>query len=134
LTGSDLTILISDYHVDNVLAAKNTITLLKFLGISPDKMAALLVDAEGKHPELTAVNLKTYVEANLGITLMEIISYDAKIYQTFYLESQPVIQSNINEKFGQDIRRIARYIISFNYRKTEIKRPQSEVPAPEMRN
>lgn len=134
LTGSDLAVIMSDYHLDNILGVKNTVTLLRFLGIKPEKLAALLVDAEGKHPELTAVNLKPYIEANLGINLMEVISYDARMYQTFYMDSQPIIQSNMNEKLNQDIRRIARYIMSFNYTKKESKRPQSDIPTAEMRN
>src|SRR4030042_2067931 len=48
IKASDLLVILSDYHIDNLLAAKNTVTLLKFLGVSPEKMGVVLVDPEGK--------------------------------------------------------------------------------------
>jgi DNA-binding response OmpR family regulator len=134
LTGSDLAIIISDYRVDNILGTKNTITLLRFLGLTPEKMATMLVDPEGKHPNLTVANLKPYIEANLGITLAEVISFDAKMYQLSYLDSQTIIQSNQNQKLAQDIRQISRYIITYNYTKEEMKPLISEIPTLERRN
>ena len=134
LTGSDLTIIMSDYRLNYILAAKNTVTLLGFLGIMPEKMAAVLVDPEGKYPNLTTTNLKPYIEANLGITLAEVISFDAKIYQLFYLDSQPIIQTNPNQKLTQDIRQIARYIVTFNYASQEPKPFRREMPTLEIKN
>jgi DNA-binding response OmpR family regulator len=134
LTGSDLTIIMSDYRIDNILGTKNAITLLRFLGIVPEKMATVLVDPEGRYPNLTTTNLKPYIEANLGITLAEVISFDAKMYQLVYMDSQPIIQSNPNQKLTQDIRQIARYILTFNYTKQETKRLKSEIPTLENKN
>jgi DNA-binding response OmpR family regulator len=134
LTGSDLTIIMSDYRLDNLLASKNTVTLLRFLGIISEKIATVLVDPEGRHPNLTAANLKPYIEANLGITLVEVISFDAKMYQLFYLDSQPIIQSNPNQKLAQDIKQIARYIVTFNYTKQEPKNLRKVIPTMEIIN
>jgi MinD-like ATPase involved in chromosome partitioning or flagellar assembly len=134
LTSSDLTIIMSDYRVNNILAAKNTVTLLGFLGITPEKMAAVLVDQEGKHPNLTTTNLKPYIEANLGITLAEVISFDAKTYQLFYLDSQPIVQTNPNQKLAQDIRQIARYIVTYNYASPEQKHFRREISTMEIKN
>lgn len=134
LAGSDLTIIMSDYRLNNILGAKNVVTLLGFLGIMPEKMAAVLVDQEGSHPNLTASNLKPYIEANLGITLAEVISFDAKTYQLFYLDSQPIIQTNPNQKLTQDIRQIARYIVTFNYASQEPKHFRREMPTLEIKN
>jgi CheY-like chemotaxis protein/MinD-like ATPase involved in chromosome partitioning or flagellar assembly len=134
LTGSDLVILMNDYRVENIVGTKNTITLLSFLGIKPEKIATLLVDPEGKQPNLTVANLKPYIEANLGITLAEVISYDAKIYHSSYMDNQTIIQSNQNPKLAQDIRQIARYIITYNYTKEDLKPLVSEIPTLERRN
>jgi MinD-like ATPase involved in chromosome partitioning or flagellar assembly len=124
----------SDYRLDNLLASKNTVTLLRFLGIISEKIATVLVDPEGRHPNLTAANLKPYIEANLGITLVEVISFDAKMYQLFYLDSQPIIQSNPNQKLAQDIKQIARYIVTFNYTKQEPKNLRKVIPTMEIKN
>jgi DNA-binding response OmpR family regulator len=121
LMSSDLIMILSDYHIDNLLAVKNTVTQLQFLGIAPAKIALVLVDPEGKTKNLTAANMKPYIEANLGITLVEVVSFDARMYQLFYLDSQPVIQSNPNQKLAQDLKQIARYIATYSYTKKESK-------------
>lgn len=133
LTGSDLTIILSDYRIDNLLKTKNAVTLLQFLGITLEKIAVVLVDPEGKNQNLTAGNMKPYVEANLGITLVEVLSFDAKMYQLFYLDSQPITQSNPNQKLSQDLKHIARYITTFNYIKQEPKHLKKEIPTVEIK-
>jgi hypothetical protein len=75
----------------------------------------VLVDPEGNLPGLSLGNIKPYIEANLGITLAEVISFDAKISQLFYLDSQPLIQTQPNQRFSQDIKQIARFIINRKY-------------------
>ena len=45
------------------------------------------------------------------------VSFDAKIYQLSYLENQPIIKSGLNNQFGQNIRQIARYLISHDVMK-----------------
>ena len=134
LTDCDLTIIMSDYRIDNILATKNTITLLRFLGVTPEKIATVMVDPEGRYPNLTANNLKPYIEANLGITLAEVISFDAKMYQLYYMDNQPIIQSSPNQKIAQDIRQIARYIMTFNYDKDAPKQIKTGTPTLESKN
>jgi DNA-binding response OmpR family regulator len=135
LAGCDLTLIMSDYRIENIMATKSTITLLRFLGVAAEKIATVLVDPEGRYPNLTAANLKPYIEANLGITLAEVISFDAKLHQLYYMDSQPIIQSTPNQKIAQDIRQIARYIMTFTYDKEELKLSvKPEVPTLERRN
>ena len=133
LMSSDLIMILSDYRVDNILTVKNTVTLLQFLGIALGKMAVVLVDPEGKTKNLTTANMKPYIEANLGITLVEVVSFDARMYQLFYLDSQPVIQSNPNQKLAQDLKQIARYIATYSYTKQEPKPTKKVNPPMEMR-
>jgi DNA-binding response OmpR family regulator len=134
ISGADLTIIVSDYRIENIQGIKNTITLLRFLGITSEKIAAVLVDPEGRYPNLTANNLKPYIEANLGVTLAEVISFDAKLHQSYYLDSQPLIQSTPNQKIAQDIRQIARYIMTFGYEKEEPKKIVTDIPTLESKN
>jgi CheY-like chemotaxis protein/MinD-like ATPase involved in chromosome partitioning or flagellar assembly len=112
---SDLKIIMGDYRLSGLTEIKNTVTLFKFLGMKPEEMAAVLVDPEGEFSGLTLNSLKPYMEANLGITLAEVISFDAKMSQLFYLDSQPLVMTNPNHKFSQEIVQIARFITEFNY-------------------
>jgi CheY-like chemotaxis protein/MinD-like ATPase involved in chromosome partitioning or flagellar assembly len=118
---SDLVMILSDYRIDNLLKTRNVVTLLNFLGITTEKMAVVLADPEGKNQSLTTANMKPFVENALGIMLVEVVSFDAKMYQLFYLDSQPVIQSNPNQKLAQDLKRIARYVATYNYTGQEPK-------------
>ncbi len=133
LMNSDLIMILSDYRIDSLVAVKDTVTLLHFLGIATGKMAVVLVDPEGKNKNLTTANMKPYIEASLGITLVEVVSFDAKMYQLFYLDSQPVIQSNTNQKLAQDLTQIARYIATYSYIKQEPKQSRNISLPMEMR-
>ncbi|OGO00561.1 MAG: hypothetical protein A2Y90_03250 [Chloroflexi bacterium RBG_13_52_12] len=117
LKHSDLSVIVSDYRLAKIAEIQNTVTLFRFLGIKPEEIAAVLVDPEGEFPGLSLSSVKPYMEATLGITLAEVISFDAKMSQLFYLDSQPVVQSNPNHKFSQEMMQIARFISAFDYAK-----------------
>ncbi len=112
---SDLKVIVGDYRLSGLTEIKNTVNIFRFLGMKPEEIAAVLVDPEGEFSGLTLSSLKPYMEANLGITLAEVISFDAKMSQLFYLDSQPVVISNPNHKFSQQIVQIAKYIAGFDY-------------------
>lgn len=119
LKNSTLTIIVSDYRLTNLPEIQNIVTLFRFLGLKLEDISAVLVDPEGEFPGLSLGNVKPYIEANLGITLAEVISYDTRMCQAFFLDSQPFIQSNPNHKFSQDITQLAKYIIAFNFARME---------------
>jgi len=119
LKSSSLTVIMSDYRLTNITEIQNTVTLFRFLGMKLEEIAAVLVDPEGEFPGLSLGNVKPYIEANLGITLAEVLSFDAKMCQLFYLDSQPIIQAYPNQKFSQDIKQIAKFIIANKYVKAE---------------
>lgn len=112
---SDLKVIVSDYRLAGLTETKNTVTLFRYLGMKPEEMSAVLVDPEGEFSGLTLSSLKPYMEANLGITLAEVISFDAKMSQLFYLDSQPIVLSNPNHKFSQEIVEIAKFVAGFDY-------------------
>jgi CheY-like chemotaxis protein/MinD-like ATPase involved in chromosome partitioning or flagellar assembly len=134
LKSSGLTIILSDYRLPNISEIQNIIKLFRFLGMKPEEIAAVLVDPAGEFPGLSLSNVKPYIEANLGITLAEVISYDAKMCQMFFLDSQPFVQSNPNQKFSQDIKHIAKYIIAFGYNQIEAPPERKAIPSLEKKH
>jgi hypothetical protein len=131
LKSSCLTVIMSDYRLTNIPEIQNTVTLFRFLGMKLEQIAAVLVDPEGEFPGLSLGNIKPYIEANLGITLAEVISFDAKMCQLFYLDSRPVIQANPSQKFSQDIKQIAKFIIANNYVRAELPSAARVIPSVE---
>jgi hypothetical protein len=96
--------------------------------VKPVKTAAVLIDTEGTFPVASLSSIKPYFEANLGIDLAGVISFDAKVYQLSYLESQPIIRSGQNTQFTQNIRQIARYILSHNSKTIDPHKPVAMTP------
>jgi DNA-binding response OmpR family regulator len=126
---SDLKVVVSDYRLAGVMEIQQTISLFRYLGIRTEETAAVLVDPEGEVPGLTLNGIKPYIEANLGISLAEVLSFDAKMSQLFYLDSQPVVLSNPNHKFSQGIIQIARYLADFNFDKKNLQTAVDTLPA-----
>lgn len=129
LTNCDLVVVLSDYKISDIAKTKNTVTLLLFLGITPEKIAMLLVDMEGKFPSVSLGNVKPYMEVNLGITLAGAISYDAKMHQLSYLDNPPIIQANPDCKLAQDIKQIAQYITAYSYTKQQPRQSKRKLPS-----
>jgi DNA-binding response OmpR family regulator/cellulose biosynthesis protein BcsQ len=120
LATCELVIIASGYQLKDISEIFNFIRLLDFSGVTTDKIAAILIDPAGTFPGTALSSIKPYFEANLGITLAGVISFDAKVYQLSYLESQPIIKSGQSGQFAQNIRQIARYILGHH---TNIKDP-----------
>jgi DNA-binding response OmpR family regulator/cellulose biosynthesis protein BcsQ len=128
LATCELTVIVSGYKLKDISEIHNIVRLLSFSGVTPVKIAAILIDTEGTFPAASLSSIKPYFEANLGIDLAGVISFDAKVYQLSYLESQPIIKSGQNSQFAQSIRQIARYILSHNINKKDLLKPIARVP------
>ena len=131
LAACELAIIASGYKPNEISDIHNIVRLLGFSGVSAARVAAILVDANGAFPAAALASIKPYFEANLGIDLAGVISFDAKIYQLSYLESEPIIRSGQNGQFAQNIRQIARYILSHNGDKAGPVKPAAGVSHPE---
>ena len=129
LKNSNLTVIMGDYRLTSIPEIQNIVTLFRFLGMKPEEIVAVLIDPEGEFPGLSLGSVKPYIEANLGITLAEVISFDAKMCQLFYLDSQPVVQSNPNQQFSQDITQIAKFIIAFDYARQDPPPSRRVIPS-----
>jgi DNA-binding response OmpR family regulator/cellulose biosynthesis protein BcsQ len=123
LATCELVVIASGYKLKDISEIYNFIRLLDFSGITTEKIAAILIDPEGTFPGAALSSIKPYFEAILGIDLAGVISFDAKVYQLSYLESQPIIKSGQNSQFAQNVRQIARYILSHNISKNDPLKP-----------
>jgi DNA-binding response OmpR family regulator/cellulose biosynthesis protein BcsQ len=128
LTSCELAVIASGYKLKDIAEIANIVRLLNFSDVPSSRIAALLVDTEGTFPATSLSSIKPYFEANLGIALAGVISFDAKVYQLSYLENQPIIKSGLNGPFAQNIRQIARYIITHNALKQETLKPVIKAP------
>jgi DNA-binding response OmpR family regulator len=128
LSSCDLIIVASSCKLDNIYETKNVVKVLLFLGITAEKMAAVLVDPEGILPSASLAGIKPYLEVNLGIEMAGVVSFDAKVHQLSYLESQSIIQSSPGSQLAQDIKQIAQYIVSHSNQKQELVRSRARVP------
>jgi DNA-binding response OmpR family regulator len=123
LSACELVVITSGYKLKDISEISNIARLLSFSGMKPVKTAAVLIDTEGIFPAASLGSVKPYFEANLGIDLAGVISFDAKVYQLSYLESQPIIKSGQNTQFAQSIRQIARYILYHNNKNIDLFKP-----------
>ncbi len=123
----ELVVIASGYKLKDISEINNLIRLLDFIGITPERIAAILIDPEGTFPSASLSSIKPYFEASLGIDLAGVISFDAKVYQLSYLESQPIIRSGQNSQFAQNIRQIARHILAHHVMKKDPLKPIARV-------
>jgi CheY-like chemotaxis protein len=128
LSTCELTIIASGYRLKDISEIHNVVRLLNFSDVPCSRIAAILIDTEGTFSTASLAGIKPYFEANLAIDLAGVISFDAKTYQLSYLENQPIIKSGMNNQFGQNIRQIARYIISHNVLKHDPLKPPATAP------
>jgi DNA-binding response OmpR family regulator len=128
LANCELAIITSGYKLKDISEIHNIIKLLSFSGVALNKTTAILLDTEGTFPAASLSSIKPYFEANLGIDLAGVISFDAKVYQLSYLENQPIIRSGQNSQFSQNIRQIARYILSHNSNRIDPLKPIARIP------
>jgi len=112
ISGCDLVMVVSSCKLDYIDETKNIVKDLLFLGIAPDKTAALLVDPEGILPSAILDSIRTYLETNLGIEMAAGISFDAKAEEISYQESP-------DSHPAQDILKLARYILAHGRRREE---------------
>ena len=119
LSSCDLIIVASSCKFDNINETINVVKGLLFLGITAEKIAAILVDPEGILPSTALAGIKPYLEASLGIELAGVVSFDTKAHQLSYLESQPTIHSSPGSQLARDIRQLAQYIVPHSSQKQE---------------
>ncbi len=119
LAACEMTVIACGHKLNDMSGISEVIRLLGFSGVPPEKIAAILVDPEGIFPPAALSSLKPYFETTFGVDLAGVISFDAKVYQLSYLESQPLVRSSQSSPFAQSVRQIARYLLSHQGLKKE---------------
>jgi len=128
LSHSSLCIIVSDYRINQIAEIYSMAKSLGFLGITPDRIAAILVDTEGKYSSTSLLSGKPYLEANLGITLAGVVSFDVNMYRLSYLDSQSIVSSSPNSQLVRDINTIAQYILTYKHTEYSSRQPMQKTP------
>lgn len=112
LTKCDLAVIVSDYTADALTGVRSTVTLLRLLGISQERMGAVVNDRAGVFPALELSKIKPLVEPNIGVSLLGLIPYDTKAPLEPTANSMPLIISSPNCAMASAIGEIAQRIIN----------------------
>lgn len=112
LSKCDHTIIVSDYTIDSLTMVKSTITILHFLGVSPKQIGAVITDPKGTFPAGELPQIKSYVEPNIAVNVLEIIPFDTNASLTLSSGSTPTILSSPNCPMACSIKELAQKIIA----------------------
>jgi DNA-binding response OmpR family regulator len=112
LAKCDLAIIVSDYSIDALTRVRSTIDILRFLGISPERIGVVITDPEGTFPERELPQIKPYVESNIAVNVLGIIPYEANASLKVSSGSIPVILSSPGCPMACSIKDLAQHIIA----------------------
>jgi len=111
LSKCDFAIIVTDPKADALPSVKSTASVLGLLGISQERMGAVVIDREGVFPDWQLSKMKSTVERNAGAQLLRIIPYDTKVSLELVPGSTPVILSSPNCPMVQALKGVAQHII-----------------------
>ena len=118
----DIAIIVSNCTPDALNEVKSVVTALRFLGISPERIGIVITDTKGIFHEMELASIKSYVEANVGVSLFGVIPYEAQASLEPSSVSTPLILSNPNCPMIYAIKQLAEQIISEERNKKESSR------------
>jgi len=111
LSKCDFAIIVTDSKADALPSVKSTASVLGLLGISQERMGAVVIDREGMFPAWQLSKMRATVESNAGVQLLGIIPYDTKVSLELLPGSTPVILSSPNCPLAWAMRGVAQHII-----------------------
>ncbi len=111
LSKCDFAIIVTDSKADALPSVKSTASVLGLLGISQERMGAVVIDREGMFPAWQLSKMRATVESNAGAQLLGIIPYDTKVSLELLPGSTPVILSSPNCPLAWAMRGVAQHII-----------------------
>ena len=117
-----LVIIVSDYTIDALTGVKTTITVLRFLGISPEQIGAVVTDPEGTFPEKELPQIKSYIEPSIAVKVLGIIPYDANASLTLSSGGTPIILSSPDCPMAGAIKDLAQQIMAEEITKDDASR------------
>jgi CheY-like chemotaxis protein/MinD-like ATPase involved in chromosome partitioning or flagellar assembly len=112
LSKCTLAIIVSNYTIDDLTAVRSTITVLRFLGILPQRIGAVVTDPEGTFPEGDLPQIKSYVEHTIAVNVLGIIPYDINASHTPSSGKTLVILTSPGSPMAGSIKELAQRIIA----------------------
>lgn len=110
LTKCDLIIIVTDFKAGALLDLKATSALLHKLGITQERLGAVVIDREATFPEAGLANMKSIIELNTQLSVLGVIPYETKASLEPVPGTSPVILSNPNCPMAWSIREVAKHI------------------------
>jgi len=111
LSKCDFAIIVTDSKADALPSVKSTAGVLGLLGISQERVGAVVIDREGMFPDWQLSKMKSTVERSAGAQLLGIIPYDTKVCLELVPGSTQVILSSPDCPMAWAVRGVAQHII-----------------------
>jgi MinD-like ATPase involved in chromosome partitioning or flagellar assembly len=112
LTTCDLVVIVTDFKAGALSDLASTAALLQKIGITKDRLGAVVIDREATFPEEALANMKSIIELNAKVRLLGIIPYDTQASLELVPGAAPLIISNPNCPMAWSIREVASHIVS----------------------
>jgi DNA-binding response OmpR family regulator len=111
LSGCDLAIVVSDTTTEALTGVKSTITVLRFLGIPPKRIGAVVTDPSGTFSQAELPHIKSYIGPNIAVNIMGIIPYDANASPAHSSAGSPIILSSPSSPVAGSLKELAQHIV-----------------------
>jgi len=102
--------IVTDSKAGALSSVKSVATVLGLLGISQQRMGAVVIDREGMFPDWQLSKMKSTIELSAGIKLLGIIPYDTKTSLELVPGSTAVLLSNPDCPMAWAMRGMAQHI------------------------
>jgi len=103
--------IVTDSKVGALSSVKSIATVLELLGISQQRMGAVVIDREGMFPEWQLSKMKSTIELSAGVRLLGVIPYDTKTSLELVPGGTSVLLSNPDCPMAWAMRGMAQHII-----------------------
>lgn len=112
LTRSDFIIIVTDSKTDGLPSVRSTTAFLSGLGITQERIGAVIIDRDAIFPDVELSRMKSTIEASTGVSLLEIIPYDTKACLEPMYISTPIVLADTDCPMAWAIREVAQHILA----------------------
>jgi DNA-binding response OmpR family regulator len=110
LSKCDLVIIVTDFKAGALPDLKTTSALVQKLGVSKERVGAVLIDREATFPKEALSNMRSIIEMNTKLSLLGVIPYEIKASLEAMPGATPLILSKPNSPMAWSIREVASHI------------------------
>ena len=126
LAKSDLTVIVSNCTLDAAIGVKSVVNILSFMGLSLERVVAVLTDSKGAFLAEQLENIKPFIEANIGIKLLGIIPHEAKVSTELSPESQQAGLSASGSSIACLVKDLAQHMMAYGIAKSDSSRTEAK--------